>query len=144
MAGKTHSKHIVVTYNSQLITCSIESINGVGVSFNTAEVTTLCNTIIERLAGMGDVSITASGPFNDTTTTGAHKVIEPLNGSNTGATLVIDIGSGATPTTGDARFTLAAAGVDNYTVSGATGNAVQATWTWTPRPGATAAWSVIG
>ena len=143
MAGKTHSKHITISYNSQLITCSIDSLSGVGISFNTVEVTALCNTIMERLAGMGDVSIGASGPFNDTAVTGSHIVVQPLAGNNAGAELVISFGSGAAPTGGDAKFTVTAMGVDNYTVAGATGAAVTAAWNWTPRPGATAAWGTV-
>ena len=143
MAGKTHSKWMTVNYNSQLITCSIDSIDGIGVNFDTVEVTTLCNQIKERLIGHGDVSISASGPFNDTATTGAHNVIEPLNGDATGATLVISIGSGAAPTTGDATFTVTNLGVDNYMVAGSVAGAVTASWTFTPRQGATAEWGTI-
>ena len=143
MAGKTHSKWITVSYNSQLITCSIDSLNGIGVTFDTVEVTTLCSTIKERLMGHGDVSIGASGPFNNTATTGGHIVVEPLNGDPDGATLIISIGSGAAPTTGDARFTVTNMGVDNYMVGASVGGAVTSSWNWTPRPGSTAAWSVI-
>jgi hypothetical protein len=143
MAGKTHSKWVTVSYNSQLITCSIDSLSGIGLNFDTVEVTTLCNTIKERLIGHSDVSIGASGPFNDTATTGAHNVVQPLNGNPTGAPLVISIGSGAAPTTNDAKFTVSLMGVDNYTVSASTGGAVTASWNWTPRPGSTAAWGTI-
>lgn len=143
MAGKTHSKWVTVSYNSQLVTCSIDNLSGIGVNWDTVEVTTLCNSIKERLIGQGDVSISASGPFNDTATTGAHNVVEPLNGDPDGATLVISIGSGAAPTTGDAKFTVTAMGVDNYMVAASTGGAVTASWVWTPRPGATAEWGTI-
>ena len=143
MAGKTHSKWVTVSYNSQLITCSIDNLSGIGVNWDTVEVTTLCNSIKERLIGHGDVSIAASGPFNDTATTGAHIVVEPLNGSQTGATLIISIGSGAAPTTNDAKFTVTNMGVDNYMVAASTGGAVTASWNWTPRPGATAEWGTV-
>ncbi len=143
MAGKTHSRWITVSYNSQLVTCSIDSLSGIGITYDTVEVTTLCNTVKERLIGLGDSSIGASGPFNNTAVTGAHIVVEPLNGNSTGATLVISIGSGAAPTTGDAKFTVTNMGVDNYLVAAGTGAAVTSSWTWTPRPGATAAWGTI-
>jgi hypothetical protein len=143
MAGKTHSKWVTISYNGQLVTCSIDNLSGVGVNYETVDVTTLCDSILQRLIGHGDVSISASGPFNNTATTGAHVVVEPLNGDPTGATLVVSIGSGAAPTTGDARFTVTNMGVDNYTVAASTGGAVTASWNWTPRPGSTAAWSVI-
>jgi hypothetical protein len=143
MAGKTHSKWVTVSYNSQLVTCSIDSLGGIGINWDTVEVTTLCNSIKERLIGQGDVSISASGPFNNTATTGGHIVVEPLNGNPTGATLLISIGSGAAPTTGDAKFTVTNMGVDNYMVAASTGGAVTASWNWTPRPGATAAWGTV-
>ena len=143
MAGKTHSKWVTISYNSQLVTCSIDNPSGIGINWDTVEVTTLCNSIKEYLIGQGDVSISASGPFNDTATTGAHNVIEPLNGDPTGATLVISIGSGAAPTTNDAKFTVTNVGVDNYMVSAANGSAVTASWVWSPRQGATAEWGTV-
>jgi hypothetical protein len=143
MAGKTHSKWTTVSYNSQNITCSIDNLSGIGVNFETVDVTTLCDQILQRLVGHGDVSISASGPFNNTAVTGAHVVVEPLNGDPVGATLVISIGSGAAPTNGDPKFTVTNMGVDNYMVSAATGGAVTASWNWTPRPGATAAWGTV-
>jgi hypothetical protein len=118
-------------------------VDGVGISYEEADVKTLCNAIMETIHGYGSVAINASGPFNNTATTGAHVVIEPLNGTATGATLTIAIGSNAAPTTGDPEFEVTAMGVFNYLVQMG-GGAVTASWSWRPLPGATATWTTVG
>lgn len=140
--GKTHSRHVDISYNGQQIECSINNLGGVGVSYDQEDVTTFCNAIKEAVAGNGDVTINLSGPFNNTATTGAHNVIEPLNGDDTGAVLLIEIGIGTAPTTGDPKFTVTNAIVTNYIVAGSNG---PLTWNATLKPaqGATAAWGTV-
>lgn len=140
--SKTHSRFVTFTYNSQAITCSITNVTGIGISYEEVDVTTLCNAIMEAIHGHGQVAIDASGPFNNTATTGAHVVIEPLNGDNTGATLTIAIGDNAAPTTGDPEFEVTNMGVFNYLVQ-AGGGAVTSSWQWRPLPGVTAAWGTV-
>lgn len=142
MAGKTHSRFMTITYNSQAVTCSINSVDGIGVSYEEVDVTTLCNAIMETIHGHGTVAINASGPFNNTATTGSHIVIQPLNGNATGATLTIAIGSNAAPTTGDPEFEVTNMGVFNYLAAGG-GGSVTASWAWRTLPGATAAWGTV-
>lgn len=142
MAGKTHSRFVTFTYNSQAVTCSLTSVDGIGISYEEVDVTTLCNAIKENIQGHGTVALNASGPFNNTATTGAHVVVEPLNGSATGATLTIAIGSNAAPTTGDPDFEITAMGVFNYLVN-VGGGAVTSSWSWRPLPGATAVWGTV-
>ena len=118
------------------------NVSGIGISYEEADVTTICNAIKETLIGVGTVSIDASGPFNNTATTGAHNVIEPLNGDKDGATLVIAIGSMAAPTTGDPEFTITNLGVFNY-ITAVGGGAVTASWAWRTLPGTTASWGTV-
>lgn len=142
MAGKTHSRWITITYNSQAITCSIKGATGIGIAYDETDVTSLCNAIKETLQGQGTVAIDLTGDFNNTATTGAHIVIEPLNGDATGATLTIAIGSNAAPTTGDPEFVVTNMGVFAYLVAPGTGSPQ---WTAALRtlPGATAAWGTV-
>lgn len=142
MAGKTHSRFATITYNSQAVTCSIDNVSGIGVDYQSVDVTTLCNAIVESIQGHGQVSIDLSGPFNNTATTGAHNVIEPLNGDSSGAAMVIAIGSNAAPTTGDPEFNVTALGVFNYMVS-LGGGAVTWSASLRPLPGATASWDTV-
>ena len=142
MAGKTHSRHIDISLGGVQIECSINNLGGVGLAYDQADVTTFCNSIKEAITGNADVTINLSGPFNNTAVTGGHIVVEPLNGDDTGAVLVIEIGVGAAPTTGDAKFTVTNAIVSNYLVAAGNG---PVTWSAALKPavGATAVWGTI-
>lgn len=140
--GKTHSRWVDVSYNSQQIECSITGITGIGVAYDQVDITTICNAIKEALQGNGDVTIAINGPFNNTATTGAHNVVEPLNGDQTGAVLLFEIGIGANPTTGDPKFTVTNAIVTDYLVN-ADGGAVTWSANFKPAQGATAVWGTV-
>lgn len=141
--GKTHSRFVTFTYNGQDITDSIDSVNGIGISYEETDVSSLVSAINEFIQGRGDLNIQASGKFDNSSPAGAHTVVEPLNGDTSGATLTIAIGIGAVPTTGDPEFEVTAAGVFNYLVQFPSGSAV--TWSCNIRPldGATAAWGTV-
>lgn len=140
--GKTHSKYITIVYNSQTVTCRINNLTGVGVTYAEEDITTFCDSIRQFVLGFGDVNISVSGPFDNTATSGSHAVFEALNGSQAGATMVISYGIRAAPTSGDPKFTVTALTVTSYTVD-ASGGVV--TWNSTLRPmtGATAVWGTV-
>lgn len=142
MAGKTHSRWTTISIGGQLVTCGINSIGGVGITWEQADVTTLCNEIMENLKGQGDVNLTIGGPFNNTATTGAHIVVQPLADGTAVTDVVIEIGINAAPTTGDPTFTITNAQIFDYMVQVATGSAVA--WTAAIRggEGVTVAWDV--
>jgi len=107
--GKTHSKYIKVLLDDsggtpRDITASLSSIGDVGITHDQADVTALNDAVMQYLAGRGDADIQFSGPFNNTATTGAHTVFTGLNGTNTAATLTVQFGIRAAPTTGDPEF----------------------------------------
>ncbi|MCP5016871.1 MAG: hypothetical protein GY938_16625 [Ketobacter sp.] len=139
--AKTHSRWATFTYNSQVLTCDITSASNVGIPYEKIDIVTLCNAMMESIAGRGNVSMGVAALFNNAPNM-SHKVIEPLNGDNTGATLVIEIGSGAAPTTGDANFTVTNCCVFDYQVS-VPGGIVTSSWTWILGEGATAAWGTV-
>ena len=140
--GKTDSKYVVIIYGGQTLDCSITAVNGVGIVYDETDVTGLCNTIKEFVQGQGDVSVTLSGNFSNTATTGSHTVIQPLNGDQTGATLTIQYGIRAAPTTGNPEFEATSMGVFAYTVD-ASGGSPTFTAPLRPLPGATAAWGTV-
>ena len=136
--GKTDNKYIVIIYGGQTIDCSIQAVDGVGITYDQTDVTGLCNAIKEYVQGQGNVSVSLSGTLSNTATTGSHTVIEPLNGDTTGSTLTVQYGIRAAPTTGDPEFNVTSMGVFGYTLSGTS-------WTATlmPLPGATASWDTV-
>lgn len=125
--GKTTGPYTTVTYNSQAMTASITSVNGVGITNEAVDVTTLAETIKEHLLGQGTVSIGLSGQFNNTATTGAHTLLAAHVGSQTAVAAVVSIGIRAAPTTGDTKFS-ANVLLQNYLVDVSTTNV---TWTAT-------------
>ena len=120
--GKTHSRYIKVLLDNaggspQDITASVDSIGDIGLTYDQADVTAINDSVMQYLAGRGDADIQLGGPFNNTATTGAHVVLTGLNGANTAATLTVQIGIRAAPTTGDPEFEGEFV-VTKYTVSG--------------------------
>lgn len=114
--AKTHSRFVEVTLDGNDISASVRSIGNVGLQYSEVDVSTLVDAIDALIQGRANANITLSGPFNNAADE-AHLTVEPLNGDTTGATLVIEIGMGAAPDTGDPKFTLDPAGVFNYLVN---------------------------
>lgn len=140
--SKTHSRFVTIAYGGQQVECSIKGASGIGVTYEEIDVTSLCNEIMEKLHGYGQVAVDVTGDFNNTATTGAHTIFQGLNGDPTGSTLTIQIGSNAAPTSGDPKFEVTNMGVFNYTVDVGSGSP---SWSANLRPlaGATATWGTV-
>lgn len=115
MAGKTTSLYIRVYVDDTAgtvrhITNSVNNVGGMGITSDQIDVSTFADTLKQYLNGLKDSNLTMSGPFDDTavattpTASGAHKVLAPLSATNNAATVTIEIGSRAEPTTGDAKW----------------------------------------
>lgn len=113
MAGKTTSLYIRVYVDDSAgtvrhITKSVDNIGGLGITSDENDVSTFGDTLKQYLNGLKDSNLTMGGPFNDIAVasspaeSGAHKVLAPLSATNNAATVTIEIGSRAEPTTGDA------------------------------------------
>lgn len=107
--GKTTGRYVKILLDdsggtARDITASVSTIGGIGLSNEQVDVTTLSDSVMQYLSGRGDSTIELGGPFNNTATTGAHVVLSGLNGTNTAATLTIQIGIRAAPTTGDPEW----------------------------------------
>lgn len=145
--GKTHSRYIKVLLDdsggtARDITASISSIGNIGLNYDQADVTAINDSIMQYLAGRGDADIQFSGPFNNTATTGAHTVFTGLNGANTAATLTVQLGIRAAPTTGDPEFEGEFV-VTSYLVAGDMSNL---TWSAALKPAfgtSTPAWGTV-
>jgi hypothetical protein len=108
--GKTHSRYVKVIVDdsggtARDVSASVDTLGGIGLTFDDAEVTTFADSIKQYLTGYGNSEITMGGPFNNTATTGAHTVMSGIAGSDaTSKTLTIQIGIRAAPTTGDPEW----------------------------------------
>jgi len=140
LTGKTTSKYVTVTYNSQAVTCSIDNITGLGISYQEVDVTTLCKAIAENVNGVGTVAISVSGPLDNTASTGGHTVFAAANGVQTGYALVVVFGIRAAPSGGEPTFTVSLAMTTSYVVSAGGGNVTYSA-TLKPAVGSTAVWS---
>ena len=133
--GKTHSRYIKILLGdsggtARDITSSISSIGDIGLTYDQADVTAINDAVMQYLAGRGDADIQFGGPFNNTATTGAHAVFTGLTGTNTAATLTVQIGIRAAPTTGDPEFEGEFV-VTKYTIGGDMSNV---TWSASLKP----------
>ena len=107
--GKTTGRYVKILLDDsggtpRDISASVSTIGGIGLSNEQVDVTTLSDSVMQYLSGRGDSTIELGGPFNNTATTGAHGVLSGLTGTNTAATLTIQIGIRAAPTTGDPEW----------------------------------------
>lgn len=140
--SKTHSRHVTVTYDGNDITGSVRSINNIGVQHQEVDASTLASTLDEFIHGRGSLNLELQGPLNNAASQG-HKTIEPLNGDADGATLLIQIGDGAAPTTGDPEFNADNIGVFNYQVQVPDNGLVTYSASLRPLDGATASWDTV-
>ena len=107
--GKTTGRYVKILLDdsggtARDISASVNTIGGIGLTNETVDVTSLADSVMQYIAGRGDSAIEIGGPFNNTATTGAHGVLSGLVGGNTAATLTVQIGVRAAPTTGDPEW----------------------------------------
>jgi len=102
--GKTNSRWIRVTYNSQDLSASISNVSSIGLTYAETDVTAYSDGVINFTMGQPTADLELSGPVNNTATTGAHNVLPAITGNDTAYTLTIQIGIRAAPTTGDPEF----------------------------------------
>lgn len=115
--GKTVGRHIRVKFDStdgtvRNITCSIKTINGIGLNYEQVDITALCDSVMKSLTGQADSEVSMTGEFDNTpvaadpSDSGAHAVLAPYSASpQTAGTLTIEFGIRTDPTTGDPIWT---------------------------------------
>ena len=94
----------------------VNSINGVGFTYDEVDVSALQEVLKSMLAGQGSMSITIGGPFDNTVAqaasgtgaapalSGSHTVLSALNGSNTAISFGVYFGIQGYWATGDPVF----------------------------------------
>ncbi len=141
--GKTHSIFTTINYNSQNVTARIDSVGGIGVSYDTADVSTLASTLHEYVKGLGNADLELSGSFDNTATSGAHAVFSAAAAAQVGYPLVISIGIGAAPASGDPKLTLSLMMTTQYVVDAGVSDAVKWKASLRPAVGCTATWGTV-
>ena len=102
--GKTNSRWIRVTFNSQDLSASVSNISSVGLTYAETDVTAYSDGVVNFTMGTPTADLELSGPLNNTATTGAHIVLAPITGNDTAYTLTVQIGIRAAPASGDPEF----------------------------------------
>ena len=123
--GKTNARYITVDLDNIAdsatdITASVSDISGVGLDFNTSDVTAYSDGVVNFTLGHPMSEIDISGPLNNTATTGGHVVFSAMIDAPytlDSYTLTVQFGIRATPTGGDPEFEGEYL-LTNYTVNG--------------------------
>jgi len=86
------------------ITCDLIDIPETGITYAEVDMTGVCNTVANYLAGLGTAGSTLKGAMNDTATTGFYTILAGL-AVNQVVTLTAEYGDDASaPTTGSPTF----------------------------------------
>lgn len=106
--GKTASQYMTISVADNAgtprdITCSVDTIGGIGVTNDEIDVSTFCDTVHQYLSGLGDAQLTLGGPFNNTADVGAHVVFSGL-ADNKATAVAISLGIRGAPSGGDPRW----------------------------------------
>jgi hypothetical protein len=99
--GRTTNKWIdfrVDDSGGTLRSIPVDSINGVGLTYEEVDVSAFQDSIRGVLPGIPDCTITITGPFDTTaaqaagTLSGSHTVLSAINGAQTPLTLDVQVG----------------------------------------------------
>ena len=94
--GRSVSKYLTFKIDNAAASLTtivgVKSINGVGVTYNEADVTAMNEAIINVLNGHADMSISVAGHLDTTATTGFHTVFSALNGLQVPLSFDIQLG----------------------------------------------------
>lgn len=125
--GRTVNKYITLKVDDSGGTLrtivGTESIGGVGVDYDSVDVTALEDAINNVLQGRGTVVIPLTGQFDNTADTGFHVVFSAVNGLNIPLSFDIQFGVRHAWETGEQQFGITSSAtsgalVRNYKVSG--------------------------
>lgn len=129
MAGRTVSKWVRFVVDDSAGTLReipVDSINGVGLTYDEVELTAFQDAVKGVLPGHPDLTIEITGPFDTTaaaaaagsgaapTLSGSHTVLAPINGGNTPLSLGVYIGDRAYWATGAPTFGLSSSATSGF------------------------------
>lgn len=94
----------------------VDTINGVGLTYEEVELTAFMDAIKGALQGTPDCQIDISGPF-DTTANSAHAVLSAANGAMTPRSLDVKIGIRQAWVEGEPQFGITASSTSGFIVT---------------------------
>ncbi|MFQ5433845.1 MAG: hypothetical protein ACE5FD_03125 [Anaerolineae bacterium] len=110
MAGKTNARWIRVSVDDsggtpRDISSDVTNIDGSGLTYDETDVTGYSDGWHNVTLGHPDATVTITGPFNNTASTGSHTVFSGIVGLQSATiTLTVQVGIKAAPTTGDPKW----------------------------------------
>ena len=101
---------------------AVNSINGLGLTYDEVDVTAFMDSIKNVLLNHPDLNLTITGPFDNTASTGSHTVISGVNGGNTPFSMDVRFGMRHAWESGEPQFGITSSAtsgvlVSNYTVN---------------------------
>lgn len=107
--GRTVSKWVTFKVDNSsgtLTTIAIDSINGVGLTYDEVDLTAFQDALHGVLPNHPDVTIAITGPFDNTATTGNHIVLSGIAGGVTPLSIDVQIGMRHAWESGEPQFGL--------------------------------------
>ena len=92
----------------------VDSINGVGLTYDEVELTAFTDAIKGVLPAHPDVTISISGPFDTTATTGSHTVLSAIVGGVTPLTLDVQVGIRHAWESGEPQFGITSSATSGF------------------------------
>lgn len=115
--GRTTSKwtaFLVDDSAGTLRNIPVDSINGVGLTFDEVELTAFTDAIKGVLPAHPDVTITITGPFDTTASTGSHTVLSGIVGGNTPLSLDVQVGIRHAWESGEPQFGITSSATSGF------------------------------
>jgi hypothetical protein len=115
--GRTTSKHNefhVDDSGGTLREIAVDSINGVGLVYDEVDLTAFMDAIKGALPGHPDVTITITGPFDTTASTGSHTVLSGIVGGVTPLTLDVRVGMRHDWESGEPQFGITSSSTSGF------------------------------
>ena len=92
----------------------VDSINGVGLTYDEVDLTAFTDAIKGALPAHPDVTITITGPFDTTADTGSHTVLSAICGGVTPLTLDVQVGMRHAWEAGEPQFGITSSAANGF------------------------------
>lgn|SRR3990167_465764 len=115
--GRTVSKwtkFLVDNASGTLTSIAVDSINGVGLTYDEVDLTAFFDAIKGVLPNHPDVTIAITGPFDNTASTGNHIVLSGIVGGVTPLSMDVQIGMRHAWESGEPQFGITSGAADGF------------------------------
>lgn len=92
----------------------VDSVNGVGLTYDEVELTAFTDAIKGVLPAHPDVTITITGPFDTTANTGSHTVLSGIVGGTTPLSLDVQVGMRHAWESGEPQFGITSSATSGF------------------------------